>query len=208
MAKGYWDKRQTMIYYRYLDQIVRGVAADCMSMIDVGSHNTPLIERFKWVKNRVALDLVRPYKSKRVRGIKTDFFEYKPETPFDIATCFQVLEHVPDAGAFAKHLFEVGRRVLISVPYLWEAGSTKGHIHDPVDLEKLTQWTGRDPAYHLIVQEPLIEGGKGRRLIAYYPAPGEEFSLGGARAAAKATLKKGKDRKRRKKKREKKKKAA
>jgi hypothetical protein len=184
MAKGYWRKRQGMFYYRYLDLIVRGVAADCKSMIDVGSHSTALIENFNWVEERVALDIRKPYSSEKVRGIETDFLQFQPEKRFDIALCCQVLEHIPDAGAFARHLFEVGKRVLISVPYLWPKGASKHHIHDPVDLEKLTRWTGREPAYHIVVQEPLGLGAKGRRLIAYYPAPDDVFSVKAARNAA------------------------
>jgi hypothetical protein len=184
MAKGYWRKRQGMIYYRYLDVIVRGVATDCKSMIDVGARNTPLIENFEWVDERVTLDVRAPYNSARVRGIEMDFLQFKPEKQFDIALCCQVLEHIPDAGAFARHLFEVGKRVLISVPYLWPEGGTKNHIHDPVDMEKLARWTGREPAYHIIVQEPLSLSAKSRRLIAYYPAPGEQFTVRAARDAA------------------------
>jgi hypothetical protein len=182
MGNGYWRKRQGMIYYRYLDHIVRGVAADCNSMIDVGAHSTPLIENFNWVEDRVALDLRNPYSSARVRGIEMDFFQFKPEKPFDIALCCQVLEHIPDAGAFARHLFEVGKRVLISVPYMWPQGSSKHHIHDPVDAEKLKSWTEREPTYSIVVEEPFT-GTKGRRLIAYYPAPDEKFTLAATRQA-------------------------
>lgn len=186
MAEGYWRKRRGMIYYRYLDLIVRGVAADCKSMIDVGAHNTPLIENFGWVSERVALDIKEPYSSAQVKGIRTDFLTFKPEAPFDIALCCQVLEHIPDATVFAQHLFEVGKRVLISVPYLWPEGGTKNHVHDPVDMEKLTSWTKREPAYHIIVEEPLNTSTKSRRLIAYYPAPGEKFSLKAVREGAQA----------------------
>lgn len=193
MAKGYWRKRQGMIYYRYLDMIVRGVAADCKSMIDVGAHNTALIENFSWVEERVTLDLKEPYSSPKVKGIRADFFTFKPEKPFDIALCCQVLEHIPDASAFAQHLFEVGKRVLISVPYLWPEGGTKNHVHDPVDMEKLTRWTKREPAYHIVVEEPL-RNTKARRLIAYYPAPGEKFSLKNARLAQEGLAAKAKKR--------------
>jgi hypothetical protein len=181
MAKSYWEKRHWMLYYRYLEMVVRGVASDCKSMIDVGAYNIPVIEKFGWVEDRVALDLQNPYNSPRVRGIEADFFAYKPEKRFDIALCCQVLEHIPDAGTFAKRLFEVGKRVLITVPYMWPENSSKNHIHDPVDLEKLARWTGREPAYSIVVEEPFTPGPKARRLIAYYSGPGETFSPGAAR---------------------------
>jgi hypothetical protein len=177
-----------MIYYRYLDLIVRGVAGKCHSLIDVGSSNTQVIEAFDWIEELVALDIRAPHSSERVRGIEMDFFQYTPEKRFDIALCCEVLEHIPDAGAFAKHLFDVADRVLISVPYRWPEGSSKQHIHDPVDLKKLGEWTGREPAYHIVVTEPLCRSGKCRRLIAYYPAKDDNFALKAARDAIRLSL--------------------
>jgi hypothetical protein len=183
MNKGYWGKRSRMIYYRYLDLIVRGVAGNCHSLIDVGSHNTSFIEAFHWIEELVALDIRAPHTSERVRGIEMDFFKYQPEKRYDLALCCEVLEHIPDAGAFAKHLFDVADRVLISVPYRWPQGSSKHHIHDPVDLKKLVGWTEREPAYHIVVEEPLCTTGKCRRLIAYFPAKDDNFSMKAARDA-------------------------
>jgi hypothetical protein len=187
VATGYWKKRQRLIYYRYIDLIVRGVAADCRSMIDVGSRNTPLIERFNWIDERVALDIRPPYESENVRGIQADFLTFMPQKRFDIAMCCQVLEHIPDAGPFAQHLFEIADRVLITLPYLWPEGGTKGHVHDPVDLEKLIGWTKRKPDYHVLVEEPLCPGDKCRRLIAFYAKAGDR----GWFAEAHKTMRKG-----------------
>lgn len=72
------------------------------------------------------------------------------------------------------------------MPYLWEEGSSSSHVHDPVDLEKLLGWTGREPDYHIVVQEPLVNHNHGRRLICYYHPEGETLNAGKARRNATA----------------------
>ena len=73
----------------------------------------------------------------------------------------QVLEHVPEPAPFARRLMELGRIVLISVPYKWPKGSNKDHVNDPVDLAAVTDWFGGRPNYHLVVREPF-HGAQGR----------------------------------------------
>jgi hypothetical protein len=175
------------MYYRYIDAIVRGVGADAKSLLDVGSASAQYLEEFDWIENKVAIDLKSAYSSVTVKGIAVNFFDYKPDVKFDLVTCFQVLEHVPEAGKFAKKLFEVGRDVLVSVPYQWPERSNVHHVHDPVDREKLRSWTGRDPDYSVIVSE-LFVGTKGRRLIAYYRERGQPFSASAARNAMTKSL--------------------
>ena len=85
---------------------------------------------------------------------------------------------MPDAKRFAHRLFEIADRVLISVPFMWPVGSNKGHVHDPVSLEKVVFWTGRLPDYHVVVTEPL-RNKKASRLIAYFHPEGVPFSLPG-----------------------------
>lgn len=180
-GSGYWAGRTNLMYYQYVDFLVRALAADCQSLIDVGSADAQYIENFDWIKKKNTLDIRKPYESEAVEGIKIDFFDFKPEQKYDFATCLQVLEHIPDAEAFAGKLFQTAHRVLISVPYLWKEGSTPSHIHDPVDLEKLIGWTGREPDYYIIVEEPLRDGSKRRRLVVYYHPKDEKLNLNRAR---------------------------
>ncbi|MDX5474077.1 MAG: hypothetical protein LPK00_00950 [Bacillaceae bacterium] len=181
VQSGYWDRRSYMMYYRYIDLLVKGLASDAKSMIDIGSSDAEYIENFDWIDERVALDISNPYNSNKVKGIEMDFFEFHPSEKYDFLTCLQVLEHIPDAKSFAQKLFDVSDRVLLSVPYLWEAGSCAEHVHDPVDLVKLREWTGRDPDYYIIVNEALDDTPKSRRLICYYHPKGEKFILRQAR---------------------------
>ena len=178
----YWSRRQGLMYYQYVDEIVRSLGAEAKSLIDIGSANASYTENFDWIGKRHALDIRKPYSSDRVKGIRSDFFSFQPDERYDFALCLQVLEHIPDAKRFAHRLFEIADRVLISVPFMWPAGSNKEHVHDPVSLEKVVFWTGRLPDYHVVVTEPLRDK-KASRLIAYFHPEGVPFSVPGTKAA-------------------------
>lgn len=176
----YWKKRSLMMYYKYIDFMVQAFAADAKSLIDIGTADTQYIENFDWIPNKYALDIKNPYRSASVKSIEMDFLEYEPEEMFDFVTCLQVLEHIPNVEEFARKLLKISNRVLISVPYMWPEGSEDEHIHDPIDLDKVNNWVGREPSYHIIVEEPLRNSkvGKSKRLICYYQ--NEEISYGKA----------------------------
>lgn len=157
--------------------MVRTLAPDASSLIDVGTGNCPYLEWFSWIDRKVSVDKGIPYRSRNVEGIQGDIHQLHFDEKFDICVCLQVLEHVPDAGAFAKRLLELGDIAVISVPLNWPEASTDGHVHDPVDLEKLVCWTGRAPNYHIEVTEPFRHK-KAKRLIAVFDTrdPGRRFS--------------------------------
>ncbi|WP_167197253.1 class I SAM-dependent methyltransferase [Roseovarius gahaiensis] len=154
---SYWRERSDMLYYRYIDYIMRCVSVSAQSMIDVGTGNCPYMEWFDWIPERVSVDIRIPYQSEHVKGVKGDIFEMTFDRAFDICTCLQVLEHVPEADRFARRLLELGELVIVSVPYNWPGGEeqTAGHVHDPVDYDKLTDWMGRPANYHVVVEEPF-----------------------------------------------------
>lgn len=177
-SQEYWAKRSDMLYYRYIDFIVRAVGVDAQTMVDVGTGNCPYLEWFEWIPERTSVDIRVPYQSETVKGVKGDIHKLTFDKRFDLLTCLQVLEHVPDATAFARRLLEISELAIISVPYKWPVvpKATPGHIHDPVDYAKLTQWMGREANYKIIVQEPF-GGVKGQRLIALYDRdPGRRFT--------------------------------
>lgn len=163
----YWAKRSDMIYYRYVDYIMRVVAKDARSLIDVGTGNCPYLEWFDWIPDRVSIDLQTPYQSASVRGVEGNILEHRFEERFDVCTCLQVLEHVPQVSPFARRLQEIARTLVVSVPYHWPEGATRGHVQDPVTQEKLEDWMGRKPNYSMVVAEPFMRA-KARRLIAVY----------------------------------------
>lgn len=176
--QGYGARRRHLLYYVYIDRLMRVLAADAKSLLDVGAANTRYLESFDWIPERYALDRVHDNPSLGVTTIKADFLKFQPARKYDFVTCFQVLEHIPDATTFGRRLFEMADRALISVPYLWpdnphnrpennDPAGNKHHVHDPIDLAKFSRWLGREPDYHIVVEEPF-GGAKGRRLIAYY----------------------------------------
>lgn len=173
---GYWAKRRGMMYYQYVRMLAFPLAAEARSLIDVGSHSTSLAEEFDWIPERVALDLGTPYSSDSVRGIQADFLHFRPARRYDFALCLQVLEHVPQAGDFARKLLAVADRVLVSVPYNWRKGQCKQHCQDPVDEAKLAGWFGREPTYSVVVEEPF-QKTKSRRLIAYFHKEDNDFNV-------------------------------
>lgn len=167
---SYWARRSDQLYYRYVDYIVRVVGARARSMIDVGTGGCPYLEWFDWIPERVSMDLASPYESEAVRGITGNLIEHDfGGRRFDLCTCLQVLEHVPDAAPFARRLLEVADVAVVSVPYKWPRNAAENHVHDPVDEAKLAGWMGREPNYSIVVREPFTEARKkGRRLIAVY----------------------------------------
>ncbi len=166
ISQAYWKKRSDLIYYRYVDYMVRALGRDAQSMIDVGSGNCPYLEWFDWIPRRVSVDLGVPYRSDNVEGIQGDIHKLDFGQRFDIATCLQVLEHVPDVGPFARRLLELADVLVVSVPFMWGTNPrAPGHVNDPVSYEKMTDWFGRQANYRITVTEPFTTV---RRLIAVY----------------------------------------
>ena len=176
---GYWKRRSDLLYYQYFRYMIRCIGPNAQSMVDVGSGNSAYLEWFDWIPERISVDIQTPYNSPTVRGVEADIQSWRIDKPFDICSCMQVLEHVPEAEPFARRLLELGNLVLISVPYKWPVGQTKGHVNDPVDLEKVTAWFGRAPNYHLVVREPF-QAKKSARLFALFDVLDPEKRFGRA----------------------------
>ncbi len=164
----YWQERSDFMYYKYIDFMVRVAGSRAKSIIDVGSGNSPYLEWFDWIEEKISIDIRAPYSSARVQSITANILEYDFEKKYDICMCLQVLEHVQDPQPFAHKLFELSDTVIISVPYKWPKGTSKGHVQDPVDEEKLEKWTGKKPNFSVVVKEPFVSANYSRRLIVIY----------------------------------------
>ncbi|WP_170606523.1 class I SAM-dependent methyltransferase [Ruegeria arenilitoris] len=164
---NYWEARSDLIYYRYVDYVVRVLGAEASSLIDVGTGNCPYLEWFPWIGRRVSIDISSPYVSNNVEGIEANVLNYQFKERFDLCLCLQVLEHVPDPISFSRRLLEIADLVVITVPFQWPEGQTKGHLNDPVDLKKLTKWVGRSPNFSTVIAEPF-RFKKHERLLAIY----------------------------------------
>lgn len=160
---GYWEARRHMLYYKSLFQFVSVIGYEAKSLIDVGSASAEYIQWMGWIANRTILDFKIPLKPKGITAVETDFLKFEPAEPYDLALCCQVLEHVPDPEPFCGKLKAIAKHVIVSVPYKWP-GTAPGHIHDPVDEQKLASWMRLEPNSTQVVVEPFREA----RLIAYY----------------------------------------
>jgi hypothetical protein len=161
----YWRKRKDAIYLFAARLICRRYCESPKSVMDVGSNKTPILEWHRETATRlVSLDIRRPYVAPGVESLTCDLFDYRVDEPFDLVTCFQVLEHVPDPAAFARKLKELGRVLVVSVPYNWKKGKCKSHLHDPVDQAKMHNWFEREPDFSYIARELNNVG----RLIQVY----------------------------------------
>lgn len=158
----YWRRRAKDRYYDEVYRLAEQQAVAGGSVLDVGALEARMLTRLSKFRRRVALDRGKIAPQEGVETIRANFFEWTPTEQFDLVLCLQVLEHIPDAKTFAHRLFAAGRTVIISVPYRWPRGKCEGHVHDPVDEEKLRSWTDRDPTFQVVVKD------KSERLIAVY----------------------------------------
>ena len=169
---AYWDTRREFGYYDEVVRLSRKHAGDGVAALDVGAHETRVLQRLDWFERRVALDAARVEPGPGVEAVVADFREFEPGGGFDLVLCLQVLEHLERPEPFARKLLATAPTAIVSVPHRWPPWTTDEHLHDPVDARKLQTWTGHDPAETAIVEDLGME-----RLIAVYRSA---VSTGGA----------------------------
>ena len=160
---GYWETRRRFRYYDEVVRLARKHATHGAAVLDVGAHETRVLQRLDWFERRVALDSARVEPGDGVERVVADFDEFEVRESFDLVLCLQVLEHVGQPRPFTRKLLATAPTVIVSVPHRWPAWTTDEHLHDPVDAGKLRRWTGRDPVETSIVEDLGME-----RLIAVY----------------------------------------
>jgi len=152
-TSDYWSARKNHIYLLAVRTIVEQLGQKAQSLVDVGSNGCPYLDWFEWIHNRTSIDIDNPYTRPSVHAVKADFMKWEPDKKYDMSLCLQVLEHVEEPHSFAQKLLNLSDVAVISVPYNWPAGRTKGHIHDPVDEKKMYDWFGREPNFSYIATE-------------------------------------------------------
>lgn len=151
--KAYWNERRHAVYIHVCSQLIKIMGRSAQVVADIGSNQTPILDYYPGNPLKYSVDPGSPYVNDDVIAVPEDFFDWDPPNPVQLASCLQVMEHVPDVSAFAARLMELCEVALISVPYLEAPGLNEGHIHSRIDIERISDWFGRAPNYHFIAKE-------------------------------------------------------
>jgi len=161
----YWNKRKQHVYYREVLAVARRTAPKATSLLDVGTGPCEYPAWFDWIPRKVLVDKGNTPPVPGAECIRADFMTYQTAERFDLVTCLQVLEHLQDPAAMARRLLAHGKKVIVSVPYMWPENFCKYHVQDPVSTKKLLSWFPVKPIETLKVTEP----GNISRMIAVFP---------------------------------------
>jgi hypothetical protein len=141
----YWEERKHLKYYQHVRKLIED--SNGSSILDVGSSGTPVASWGTFLM-RSSLNLWKVPDIEGIDSIVANFLTWEPDRPYDIVTCLKVLEHIVDeeVSDFAQKLLEVAqKKVIMSVPWHWPKGSCVHHEQDPVTMEKVVAWFGREP---------------------------------------------------------------
>lgn len=165
----YFENRKDLLYYKKTLSILNDLSEHNDSLLDVGGWKGEFISKVNGFTDKTVIDLHKKPKNfpEDINFISSDFIKANINKKYDVVICMQVLEHIDNdiIHRFTQKLFEVGKMVLISVPYKWNKGACKYHIQDPVDENKLKSWTKKEPTRTWIIKE---KKSKLSRLIALY----------------------------------------
>ncbi|QDT30495.1 hypothetical protein Enr10x_58610 [Gimesia panareensis] len=156
---SYWDGRKDLNYYQTVREWLGPFSG---TLLDVGCADTPVAQWGNFGK-RYAVNN-RPFPDlSGVECIEADWME--TELQADVITCLQVIEHFETdfLREFVAKIFRSCQVAIISVPYLWSAGSCPGHHQDPIDVRKFLDLTNREP-----VKLEIVTDSSCRRLIALF----------------------------------------
>lgn len=158
--KSNWEMRQHLKYYQAVRDILTELGAR-YSIIDVGSWDTPVVT---WgdFKYRMQIDK----KPCRVEYKGVDYVQkdwLKAVVSADVITCLQVIEHVERPDVFLNKILLSCNIAIVSLPFQWEAGACKAHLHDPINLAVIEEWSG---AHTFEFQ--IIKDGGAERIVLYY----------------------------------------
>jgi 2-polyprenyl-3-methyl-5-hydroxy-6-metoxy-1,4-benzoquinol methylase len=164
----YWAKRRNDRIYLMTIVLAHFFCRRRVTIADVGCHVSPLVLMMPEFSKRFAIDPSREAREAwaGVDGATflnsmlddVDVRELTGEDKFDLVMCHQVIEHIPDAAAFAASLRAKARRVILSTTFETPAGMMPGHVQDPISLEKLESWLPSPAICTLISRGPV--GGK------------------------------------------------
>jgi len=160
---SYYNSRKDFHYYKKVKDILDSLHFS--SIIDIGCRKSPMMKGLRDNVYKAMLDIQEIPPIDGIHMIQADFYTWEPDRTYDVVLCLQVLEHLDKPKEFAQKLLQVGKTVIISVPYKWKKGACKYHTQDPVDKSKVLGWVGREPDEEYIIKDKTRE-----RLICVYKA--------------------------------------
>jgi hypothetical protein len=161
IVNEYYSRRKEFHYYKKVKEILDSLTFS--SIIDVGCRKSPMMAGLDNTIYKAMLDIQEIPPMDGIHMIQADFYTWTPDRKYDVVLCLQVLEHLDKPKEFAQKLLQVGKTVIISVPYKWKEGSCKYHTQDPIDKSKLKGWVGREPDEDYVVTDKGLE-----RIICVY----------------------------------------
>lgn len=175
--------REHFVYYDMLFLLALRYGRDAKSILEVGCATDPFVRYLSYIGGDTTSQkrtCVAPYfvnyenkkKEKQDQGqhdvelIEADFMKWdipasqknqqNQNQKYDLLICSQVVEHVPDPGAFMKKLIKSATTAIISVPYDWpDCGKKCNHISNHITLDTILEWTSPEykPVHYAIVSE-------------------------------------------------------
>lgn len=94
----------------------------------------------------------------RATWIEADLMNWMPLRDYDVACCFETLEHVTEPDKLVQTLCACTNEVILaSVPIIPTAGANPEHLHDftMFDLPRMFQWRGWELEQFLIQPSEL-----------------------------------------------------
>jgi hypothetical protein len=151
---GYWARRKNDRLYYMTVLYAHLFSLRKHSIADIGCHCSPLVLMVPGFKRRFAVD---PSPESRPLWKDVDGAVYindmleNVDIPavtggqkvFDLIICNQVIEHLDDPASFAAMLLSKCNRLIISTTFETPAGLIRGHVQDPISLEKFESWFPR-----------------------------------------------------------------
>lgn len=156
----YWDGRKDLNYYNVVREWLEQL--DHRSIIDVGCADTPVVTWGDFHRRTAINNREFPF-LQGVECIEGDWMKLDREA--DVITCLQVIEHFKTdyLRGFVEKIVNSCKIAIISVPYMWPAGSCPGHHQDPVDIRKFLDLMKREP-----VKLEVVTDSSCRRLITMF----------------------------------------
>ena len=148
----YWLKRCEYTYMHIARKMMGLLGASALTALDVGSNRTPVVMSFP-ARRRYSVDMGAPYHKQGVIGVSSDYLKWVAPEPINIASCLQVLEHIPDPAPFAQKLLADAEVVIASVPHMERPRANPGHLHSMISPETFASWFGRPPNFLYIARE-------------------------------------------------------